>query len=191
MVAFATQVKRRRGTTAQNDAFTGAEGEIVVDTQKHTLRVHDGETQGGFEMATQADLNNKADTSYIDGLLATKANTDLGNIPTNYDYVVESQEPTAENDYTWYRKYKSGWVEQGGIKEITLAVNGADTVIKLPVAMSTSYYTIGVTLAGRYGGRTISAQKNKATTTTITVGGYVNSGTESNSCYWQVSGYEA
>ena len=43
-----------------------------------------------------------------------KADVDLGNIPTNYDYVVESQEPTADNGYTWYRKYKSGWVEQGG-----------------------------------------------------------------------------
>ena len=30
------------------------------------------------------------------------------------DYVVESKTPTAE-DPTWYRVYKSGWVEQGGI----------------------------------------------------------------------------
>lgn len=48
MVLVATQVKRRRGTTAENDAFTGAEGEITVDTEKHELRVHDGQTQGGF-----------------------------------------------------------------------------------------------------------------------------------------------
>lgn len=80
MVAFATQVKRRRGTTAQNDAFTGAEGEIVVDTQKHTLRVHDGETLGGFEMATMGSLSDKADVVYVDERLATKADTDLGNI---------------------------------------------------------------------------------------------------------------
>lgn len=30
------------------------------------------------------------------------------------DYVVEMQKPTESNGYTWYRKYKSGWVEQGG-----------------------------------------------------------------------------
>lgn len=47
MTLVATQVKRRRGTTAENDAFTGAEGEITVDIQKHELRVHDGQTQGG------------------------------------------------------------------------------------------------------------------------------------------------
>lgn len=48
MVAFATQVKRRRGTEAQNNEFTGAEGEIVVDLTNMTLRVHDGTTKGGF-----------------------------------------------------------------------------------------------------------------------------------------------
>lgn len=50
MTLVATQVKRRRGTTAENDAFTGAEGEIVVDTERHELRVHDGVTQGGFKI---------------------------------------------------------------------------------------------------------------------------------------------
>ena len=52
MVLVATQVKRRRGTTAENDAFTGAEGEITVDTEKHELRVHDGTTQGGFKVGS-------------------------------------------------------------------------------------------------------------------------------------------
>ena len=43
--------------------------------------------------------------------LSGKADTNLGNIPSNYDYVVESQ---VNADGSWYRKYKSGWVEQGG-----------------------------------------------------------------------------
>lgn len=37
--------------------------------------------------------------------------TQGGNI---VDVVVAFQIPTAENNYTWYRKYASGWVEQGG-----------------------------------------------------------------------------
>ena len=28
--------------------------------------------------------------------------------------VIEFQEPTAENNYTWYRLYDDGWVEQSG-----------------------------------------------------------------------------
>lgn len=55
-------------------------------------------------------------------------------LPVDADYVVDSQLPTAENNYTWYRKYASGWVEQGGIIpkessheiEITFPVQMAD-----------------------------------------------------------------
>ena len=46
------------------------------------------------------------------------------------DYVIQSQLPTAQNNYTWYRKYKSGWVEQGGVStshEITFPIEMADT----------------------------------------------------------------
>lgn len=44
---MATEVKRRRGGTAWNDGFTGAQGEITVDTDTNELRVHDGSTVGG------------------------------------------------------------------------------------------------------------------------------------------------
>jgi len=44
---MATQVQFRRGTTTQNNAFTGAIGEITYDTQVKTLRLHDGSTAGG------------------------------------------------------------------------------------------------------------------------------------------------
>jgi hypothetical protein len=61
-----TQLQFRRGTTAQNNAFTGAAGEISIDTTIKTARVHDGSTAGGFELiqnsATQT-LTNKTLTS--------------------------------------------------------------------------------------------------------------------------------
>jgi hypothetical protein len=41
------QVRLRRGTTAQHNTFTGAQGEVTYDTDKKTLVVHDGATQGG------------------------------------------------------------------------------------------------------------------------------------------------
>lgn len=46
-----TTLKLRRGTTAGNDALTGAEGEVTYDTQRKTLRTHDGSTAGGTELA--------------------------------------------------------------------------------------------------------------------------------------------
>lgn len=45
--------------------------------------------------------------------LQAKANADLGNVAENIDYVVESYFDASGN---WYRKYKSGWLEQGGLK---------------------------------------------------------------------------
>jgi hypothetical protein len=49
------QVKLRRGTTAQHAGFTGAEGEVTVDTDKETLVVHDNATAGGHELAKASD----------------------------------------------------------------------------------------------------------------------------------------
>jgi hypothetical protein len=45
------QVQLRRGTTAQHGSFTGAQGELTVDTDKNALVLHDGATQGGIETA--------------------------------------------------------------------------------------------------------------------------------------------
>ena len=44
---MATQVQFRRGTTTQNNAFTGAIAELTVDTEAKTIRLHDGTTAGG------------------------------------------------------------------------------------------------------------------------------------------------
>lgn len=54
---MATRIKFRRGTTAEHSSFTGAAAEITVNTSKNTAVVHDGSTQGGFELL-RADLDN-------------------------------------------------------------------------------------------------------------------------------------
>jgi hypothetical protein len=45
---MATTLKLRRGTTTQHATFTGALGEVTVDTDKDVVVVHDGSTAGGF-----------------------------------------------------------------------------------------------------------------------------------------------
>jgi hypothetical protein len=37
-----TVLQFRRGTTAQNNSFTGAAGELSIDTDLEVIRVHDG-----------------------------------------------------------------------------------------------------------------------------------------------------
>ena len=41
------QVRFRRGTTSQHSAFTGADGEVTIDTTRRCLVIHDGVTAGG------------------------------------------------------------------------------------------------------------------------------------------------
>ena len=59
---MAKRVQRRRGTTSEHSNFTGAEGEVTVDTTLDILVVHDGTTAGGHPVA-KADGSNIANNS--------------------------------------------------------------------------------------------------------------------------------
>ena len=126
------QIQFRRGTSTEHENFTGAIGEITVDTTNKTLRVHDGQTLGGTILAKQSEI------------------PDL----SAADYVIDWQLPSAENGYTWYRRYKSGWIEQGGVYDIgsdTTSANGY--TVSLPVTMANTHYTIMITSGGNNIGR--------------------------------------
>lgn len=64
---MATILQLRRGTTVQHSSFTGAVGEVTVDTTKDTVVVHDGTTAGGKPLATEA---------YVTSQIQTKDNSD-------------------------------------------------------------------------------------------------------------------
>mgnify|MGYP003132851650 CR=1 FL=1 len=66
---MAKLLKLRRGTTTQHGSFTGAEGEVTIDTTKDTAVVHDGSQAGGRPLARE-DLDNVSSAS-IAGKLAT------------------------------------------------------------------------------------------------------------------------
>ena len=104
---MAIRFQLRRGNTAENDAFTGALGELTLDTQRKVIRFHDGVTRGGIELGAPS--------------------------------LVAVQRPTASNNYTWYRKYSDGWVEQGGSVVVNSASVSAgiysSTNITFPIAL--------------------------------------------------------
>ena len=47
---MAKRVQRRRGPTAEHSTFTGADGEITVDTTNDTAIIHDGAQAGGYPL---------------------------------------------------------------------------------------------------------------------------------------------
>ena len=53
---MAIQIQLRQGTTTEHNTFTGAVGEVTVDTTNKTLRVHDGSTVGGTALAKVSEV---------------------------------------------------------------------------------------------------------------------------------------
>jgi len=70
---MATELRLRRGTTAEHENFTGAQAEVTVDTDKNTVIVHDGSTAGGYPVLSEhsgaltADSIKDLPTSVNDG----------------------------------------------------------------------------------------------------------------------------
>lgn len=116
---------------AAADSATAAAGSASAAAQS---------AQEAADNAASVNPNNfaKADLSNVSQLSQSRVDTIM---PGNMDYVVESKTPTAD-DPTWYRKYKSGWLEQGGIVtaagEVTLLKPFANTAYSV---QATSLYT--------------------------------------------------
>jgi len=72
---MATQVQRRRGTASEHNTFTGAAGEVTVNTTNDSVHVHDGATAGGFE-AMRADADNAQNDVITNDMLSLNANDD-------------------------------------------------------------------------------------------------------------------
>jgi len=85
---MATQVQFRRGTTGEHSGFTGAVGEVTVDTEKKILCVHDATTPGGFPLLKEDGSN----SSFSIGSLSSCAlkfagDPDTGLMSTGADQV--------------------------------------------------------------------------------------------------------
>ena len=102
----------------------------------------------------------------------------------NAHRVIEFQAPTAENNYTWYRKYADGWVEQGGI-----TTSDVNIPVVFPIEMRDNKYFVSLT--SKYSPVYITNYQ-KETTTSIIVNGWNISGTPvAGDVRWQVSGMSA
>ena len=71
---MAIQIQLRQGTTTEHNTFTGAVGEVTVDTTKDTLVVHDGVTVGGHPVAAKANSDGTISLIKKDGTSAGTIN---------------------------------------------------------------------------------------------------------------------
>lgn len=178
-------------------------GEIIDTESTQTLiqKIDTVSTQitnlGDISTLRQDVTDLKTTTSGHTNTLSSHTNS-IGALQTltngMIDYVIESQNPTAENYYTWYRKYKSGWVEMGGqIQSGFIKSNTWNTrTIALPVTMADTDY-IGTFMAtwNFSAGNTYYQDEvfcSAGTTTEMTLS-YINMSDLSGTiCNWMVRG---
>ena len=79
---MAIQKQSRRGTTTEHATFTGADGEVTVDTTKKTLVVHDGATAGGVP---QVPSFGSARVDFGENGIATNSSDPVVNVNRNVD----------------------------------------------------------------------------------------------------------
>ncbi len=81
------EVQLRRGTAAENAAFTGQEGELVYTTDTKDLFVHDGSTAGGTPVGSLASIAD--DSVTFAKIEEIPANTILGNNTADSSDILE------------------------------------------------------------------------------------------------------
>ena len=106
----------------------------------------------------------EAQAAEFTGALIGKAAADLSNVPSNIDYVTDSY---FDEDGNWYRKYKSGWIEQGGA---TSSVGyDTDFTITLNKAMASPYYTVLFSMLNASNADSVRVYTKNKTTTSVNV----------------------
>lgn len=108
------------------------------------------------------------------------------------DYVIETQFPTAENNYTWYRLYKSGWVEQGGYVSYTGSwINGHIDSVVLPIEFANTDYRIMIGRTQPADGDVLTSYDVNKTTTGFGISSYAVNQSSAVASNWFAVGMSA
>lgn len=117
--------------------------------------------------------------------LNNKVDLPTGDSQDGIDYVVDWQKPTESNGYTWYRKYKSGWVEQGG--QVDKSAGSTAVAVTFPVAFGITPTVVITKIID-----SAATDQNTITIRTISLTSFtMNKLTTNNAAYWQASGMGA
>ena len=118
---MAKLLKLRRGTTSQHSSFTGAEGEVTIDTTKDTAVVHDGSTAGGHPLVKE---NAEVTSTGIASNVVDEDNLKISNSPTNGQFL--SAQSGNTGGLTWATPTTYTHPNHSG--EVTSSADGAQTI---------------------------------------------------------------
>jgi hypothetical protein len=171
---MSTQVQYRRGTATQNNAFTGALAEITVDTTNLTLRVHDGVTAGGSNLATVTYVNNEISSLSANSITDGNSNVKVyanGNVAISVQSVANTVIFTNAGVEITGTINVTGNIVAGNISGNTISgeIGTATQPNITSVGTLTSLSVTGnIITSGNISGNTISGQIGTATQPNIT-----------------------
>ena len=148
---MARQLQLRRGTTSEHSTFTGAPGEVTVDTVKNVPVVHDGVTAGGFAAARESVVNTKVEKNAdIVAGTATKVTYDSKGLVTAGTTLSATDIPVLD-----VSKITTGTlsVARGGTGAATLTglVKGTGTTAMVAAVAGTDYVVPSGSITGNAG----------------------------------------
>lgn len=144
-----------------------------------------------IQVYNTASVLSTQESAQLTSQMQTKAQKDLVNVDSNIDFVIESWNDGAGN---WYRKYRSGWCEQGGITPIATNSTGQKSFITLFVPMLNTYYNVQLTIYGQDSFNTEGAAACHFTASLLTTNSFnywviAKQGMKQH--FWEVKGYHA
>ena len=96
---------------------------------------------GGYDVYTKDEIDVKLGEKVPYNYVYSKTESNTNFVAKGHE-VIEFQAPTADNNYTWYRLYADGWVEQGGTSSFVASTG----TITLPVTMLNAEYNVNLQL---------------------------------------------
>ena len=183
-------------TGAANAIQINASSSQKTNSDSNTVKI--GNANGNFEIMSadgtiptdRFTTTPSTDGTYVPTLTISSgvATRSWGSSGGGHE-VIAFQAPNAGNNYTWYRKYADGWVEQGGYVSTAFQDN---TTVSLAVTMAdTHYHVSAIAYYGTASQDGANVYIYDVTTSSVSISNKMYGGNVSINCYWEVKGMMA
>ena len=173
-----TILQFRRGTTAQNDNYTGSAGELTIDTEIDTIRVHDGSSIGGHSIVSIAGtqtLTNKTLVSPVITGTMTATTINAATIGNSGAAITGTIQTAAQTNITSVGTLTgltlSGTLAGTTINAATIGNSGAAITGTIQTASQTNITGLGTVTTGTWSATTISVASGGTGVTSSTGSG--------------------
>lgn len=133
------RVRLRKGTELEHQSFAGVLAEVTVDTDKKTLRVHDGSTPGGLEISKArydvvgAATTLRSNVKYFADTTTSAFSVTLPSIKTTGDFItiIDAEAYWDINNLTVLTQNNEQFKDYTGLVESPLVCDVAGASIEL------------------------------------------------------------